>query len=70
MTQTAIERKESEVSTEEVRRNFGEQVNRVAFGGERLIITRHGKPIARLLPIEPEPTETAAADPVPNGDAA
>jgi prevent-host-death family protein len=70
MAQIETERKETEASTEEVRRNFGELVNRVAFGGERLIITRHGKRIAQLTPIEPEPAEESAAPPASTGGAA
>lgn len=34
----------------EARENFAEIINRVAFGGERLILTRHGKPIAAMVP--------------------
>ena len=32
-------------------RNFAEYVNRVAFGRERLIVTRGKKPVAELRPV-------------------
>lgn len=30
---------------------LGELLNRVAFGGEEIVITRHDKPVAKLVPI-------------------
>jgi prevent-host-death family protein len=36
----------------EVRRNFSETVNQVAFGKERVLVTRHGKALVALVPIE------------------
>lgn len=38
-------------SIAEARENFSEIINRVAFGGERIVITRHGKPIAAIVPV-------------------
>ncbi len=35
----------------EVRANFADMLNRVAYGEERVIISRHAKPIAALVPI-------------------
>ena len=37
------------LSTTEARRDFADLVNRVAYGGERVNITRRGKPVAVLL---------------------
>ena len=34
------------------RNSFSELINRVAFGGERIPIERHGKPVAAIVPIE------------------
>lgn len=36
------------VGVTEAKARFSELVNRVAYGGERVIITRHGKPVAEL----------------------
>ncbi len=41
-----------EVPTAEARRQLAELVNRVAFGKERVVLTRHGKAVAALVPIE------------------
>jgi prevent-host-death family protein len=43
------------VSTRELRNNGGEIVDRAARG-EQITITRSGKPVARLSPLNPEPT--------------
>lgn len=45
----------SNVSIRELRNNGGEIVDRAAHG-ERITITRDGKPVARLSPLYPEPT--------------
>jgi prevent-host-death family protein len=36
----------------EARESFSSTVNRVAFGGERVVLTRHGKRIAAVVPVE------------------
>lgn len=36
----------------EARESFATTVNRVAFGGERLVLTRHGRRVAAVVPIE------------------
>lgn len=41
-----------EVSTAEARERFAELINRAAYGGERIVLTRHGKAMAVLMPIE------------------
>lgn len=45
----------SDVSIRELRNKGGEIVDRAA-SGERITITRGGKPVARLSPLDPEPT--------------
>jgi prevent-host-death family protein len=42
--------KKSEIT--EVRHNLAEIINQVAYGGERVVITRHGKQLVALVPIE------------------
>jgi prevent-host-death family protein len=41
----------SELSSREVREEFSETLNRVAYGHERIIITRRGRPLAVLVPV-------------------
>ena len=40
-----------ERSASDARQNFSEIVNLVAYGGERVIIQRHGKELAAVIPI-------------------
>ncbi|HXV62259.1 MAG TPA: type II toxin-antitoxin system Phd/YefM family antitoxin [Vicinamibacteria bacterium] len=40
-----------DVSTREARKNLADLVNRVAYGNERFIVTRHGKGVAALVPL-------------------
>lgn len=40
------------VSTADARRNLSEILNRAAYGKERLVVTRHGKGIAAIVPLE------------------
>lgn len=50
-----------EVPVSEARGQLSELVNRVRFGGESIVLTRHGKGVAALVPIEhlsPELTQT------------
>lgn len=35
-----------------VRETLGDTLNRVAYGGERIILERHGKAVAALVPVE------------------
>lgn len=42
----------STISTVEARERFSEVVNRAAFGQERIILTRRGKALAAVIPIE------------------
>lgn len=39
-----------EISVTEARAQFSELLNRVGYGGEEVVITRHGKPLVLLLP--------------------
>ena len=41
-----------QVSIGQVKRDISELVNRVAFGGERIVLTSRGKPKAALVSIE------------------
>lgn len=38
-----------EISAEDIRRQFGDLLVRAGFGGERFIITRHGKQTAAIV---------------------
>lgn len=40
----------SEIPVTEARAQFSELINRVGYGGERIVITRHGKPLIALVP--------------------
>ena len=40
------------VSTAEARGQFSDVVNRAIYGKERVILTRHGKKVAAVIPIE------------------
>ena len=42
----------TDISTGEARKHLAELVNRVAFGKERVVLTRHGKQLCALVPIE------------------
>ena len=39
-------------STKEARGRLSEIINRAAFGKERIVLTRHGKSVAAVVPIE------------------
>jgi prevent-host-death family protein len=40
------------VTSEEVRLNLGELINRVLYRSERVRVTRRGKPVMALVPLE------------------
>jgi prevent-host-death family protein len=42
----------TEVSIGQVKRDISELVNRVAYGGERIVLTSRGKPKAALVSLE------------------
>lgn len=39
------------LAASEARHQFAEVVNQVAFGGERIVLHRHGKDVAALVPV-------------------
>lgn len=41
-----------DVPTVEARKNLSEILNRVAYGKERVVVTRHGKGVAAIVPVE------------------
>ena len=40
------------VPAAEARENLAEIINRVAYGDERIVLTRHGKAVVAMVPIE------------------
>jgi prevent-host-death family protein len=40
------------ISTGEARRQFSDVLNRAAYGKERVVLTRRGKPLVAVVPIE------------------
>jgi prevent-host-death family protein len=40
------------VGTHEAKTHLSEYLNRVAYGGERIVVERHGKPVAALVSVE------------------
>ena len=40
-----------EVRVSDARRDLSEHINRVAYGNERIVFTRHGKGVVALVPI-------------------
>ncbi len=40
-----------QVSTAETRKHMAELLNRAAYGGERFVVTRHGKELAAIVPL-------------------
>jgi prevent-host-death family protein len=51
-----------EMSTVELREGFSEAINRAAFGKERVILTRRGRRIAAIVPLEDVKTLEAIED--------
>jgi prevent-host-death family protein len=49
----------TEITIRELRNHGGKVVDRVALG-EHLTVTRDGKPVAQLLPLEPPPLSSLA----------
>ena len=46
----------------EAKRHFSELLGRVAFGGETILITRRGRPMARLAPPDEQQAHPHPAD--------
>jgi prevent-host-death family protein len=40
------------ITTAEARKNMSELLNRAAYGGERFVVTRHGKELVAIVPLE------------------
>jgi prevent-host-death family protein len=40
------------VSTTKAREDFAETINKVAYGGDRVVLHRRGKDLAALVPVE------------------
>lgn len=41
-----------DIPVTEARAQFSELINRVGFGKERIVLTRHGKPLVALVPAD------------------
>ncbi len=50
------------MSTVELRGGFSEAINRAAFGKERVILTRRGRRVAAIVPLEDVKTLEAIED--------
>lgn len=40
------------INTNQARKEFADNINRVAYGHERLTVTRHGKPVAAIVSVD------------------
>ena len=40
------------ITTAEARKHMAELMNRAAYGGERFVVTRHGKELAAIVPLQ------------------
>lgn len=47
--------KDTAINVAEAKRRFSDLLGRVAYGRETILITRRGRPMARLVPIEKKP---------------
>ncbi|MBI3749242.1 MAG: type II toxin-antitoxin system Phd/YefM family antitoxin [Chloroflexi bacterium] len=52
MYKTADEHEGGHISVSEARETFADVVNRVAYRNERVLVTRRGKPVAAIIPVE------------------
>jgi prevent-host-death family protein len=41
-----------QITTAEARKHMAELLNRAAYGGERFVVTRHGKDLVAIVPLE------------------
>ena len=41
-----------QITTAEARKNMAELLNRAAYGKERFVVTRHGKELVAIVPLE------------------
>lgn len=51
MTDSESDHELHPVTTAEARKHMAELVNRAAYGGERFVVTRHGKELAAIVPL-------------------
>ena len=52
MYDEADEHRPGHVSVSEARQTFADLVNRVAYRKERVLVTRHGRPLTAIIPME------------------
>lgn len=57
MANTEIE----QLNVAEAKQRFSDLLGRVAYGRERVMITRRGRPMAMLVPVEDEPQDSGLA---------
>ena len=48
--------KSAAVSVANAKRGFSDLLGRVAYGGETIVITRRGRPMAKLVPVDEKPS--------------
>jgi prevent-host-death family protein len=54
--------KTTAINVADAKRHFADLLGRVAYGGETIIITRRGKPMARLVPVDSDTAAPHVAD--------
>lgn len=55
MEEAGVDRKPSsvtEIASDDARSQFADLLNRAGFGGERFLITRHGKPLVGVVSVD------------------
>ena len=50
--------KNAAVSVANAKREFSDLLGRVAYGGETILITRRGRPMAKLVPVDAKESQT------------
>ncbi|MCE5237681.1 type II toxin-antitoxin system prevent-host-death family antitoxin [bacterium] len=59
---TTSEAETAEYSTGKAKAHFCELVRRTELTGEEIVLTRRGRPVAKIVPIQTEPREAARED--------
>src|SRR5215468_9741245 len=54
--------KTTTINVADAKRHFADLLGRVAYGGETITITRRGKPMARLVPVDADTAAPHVAD--------
>ena len=54
--------KTTTINVADAKRHFADLLGRVAYGGETITITRRGKPMARLVPVDVDTAAPHVAD--------